>query len=173
MLNRLVLISAVSALALGTAAAQSPDKPAANAPAATTTTTTDMKTGEAKFVSSQKPDQWVATKFKGTDVVGTDDKKIGDVSDMLFDKAGKIEAYVISVGGFLGMGSKEVALEPTAFQVVPGDPNSATNRSPKLKLSMTKDELKNAPNFEYYKEPRATTGTAPGSTRPAPGGMTK
>ena len=42
---------------------------------------------------SQKPDQWLASKFKGTDVIGSDDKKIGDVSDILFDKDGKIEAY--------------------------------------------------------------------------------
>jgi hypothetical protein len=184
MLNRLVLISAVSALALGTAVAQSPDKPAANPSASptttttpsasTTTATTEVKSGEANFVAAQKPDQLLGSKFKGTDVMGPDDQKVGDVSDMLFDKSGKIEAYIISVGGFLGMGAKEVALPPTAFQVMPGDPNSATDRSPKLKISMTKDQLKNAPNFEAYKEPRATTGTAPGgSPRPAPGGMAK
>ena len=44
---------------------------------------------------SQKPDQWLASNFKGTDVLGPDDKKIGDVTDILFDKNGKIEAYVV------------------------------------------------------------------------------
>ena len=38
--------------------------------------------------------------------MGADNKKIGDVSDILFDKNGKIEAYVVSVGGFLGMGAQ-------------------------------------------------------------------
>ncbi|HVV63629.1 MAG TPA: PRC-barrel domain-containing protein [Pseudolabrys sp.] len=109
---------------------------------------------KAAVVSSQQPDQLLASKFKGTDVVGSDDKKIGDVSDILFDKSGKIEAYVISVGGFLGMGSKSVALAPTSFEVVP-----ATNGgSPKLKLSMSKDELKQAQNFKPYEPPRQTTG---------------
>jgi len=61
--------------------------------------------------------------------------KIGDVSDILFDKDGKIEAYVVSVGGFLGMGSKDVAIAPTSFDVVPGSNGSAD----KLKLSMSKD----------------------------------
>ena len=51
-------------------------------------------------------------------MIGSDDKKIGDVSDILFDKDGKIEAYVVGVGGFLGIGSKDVALAPSAFQVV-------------------------------------------------------
>jgi PRC-barrel domain len=175
MLNRLVLISAVSALALGSAIAQ--DRPATSPSATTTpTTSTDTKSTDAQFVSAQKSDQFIASKFKGTDVMGPDDQKVGDVSDLLFDKAGKIEAYVISVGGFLGMGSKDVALPPTAFQMVPGDPSSATNKSPKLKISMTKDQLKNAPNFEPYKEPRATTGAGGaggGATRPSPGGMAK
>ena len=77
-------------------------------------------TGSAKFVNSQRQDQYLASKFKGTDVVGSDSQKIGDVSDILFDKDGKIEAYVVGVGGFLGIGAKDVALAPTAFEVVRG-----------------------------------------------------
>ena len=115
----------------------------------------------AKFINSQRQDQYLASKFKGTDVIGSDDKKIGDVTDILFDKDGKIEAYVVSVGGFLGIGSKEVALAPTAFQVVAGD--KSKNESDKLRLSLTKDELKQAANFEPYKAPSSTTGM---STRP-------
>lgn len=111
----------------------------------------------AKFINSQRQDQHLASKFKGTDVVGADEAKIGDVSDILFDKDGKIEAYVVGVGGFLGIGAKDVALAPSAFQMVPGD--KSKNESDKLKLSMTKDELKNAATFEPYKAPSATTGT--------------
>jgi sporulation protein YlmC with PRC-barrel domain len=122
---------------------------------------------KAEFVMSQKPDQWLASKFKGTDVLGSDNKKIGDVSDILFDKSGKIEAFVISVGGFLGMGAKEVALAPSAFEVVPGDKGGAD----KLKVALTTDELKQAQNFARYSPPRpaSTTGSAPmkSPTRPA------
>jgi sporulation protein YlmC with PRC-barrel domain len=178
MLKKLALMSAVSLFAMGTALAQSPNEPATSSPPAASETKSDMKAGGAQFVAAQKPDQWVASKFKGTDVVGPDDQKVGDVSDILFDKNGtKIEAYVVSVGGFLGMGSKNVALAPSAFQSVPADPSSPTS-SPKLKISMTKDQLKDAPNFEPYKEPsRATTGTGGGAPRPGgmggPGGMGK
>jgi sporulation protein YlmC with PRC-barrel domain len=189
MLRKLALISAVSAFAIGTALAQSPNPPPSSDPPAmsqqdkstttqdkSTTTTTQstggmqsssMKSGE--FIPSQKPDQFLASSFKGTDVLGSDNQKIGDVSDILFDKNGKIDAYVVSVGGFLGIGSKDVALAPTAFQVVPADPNSVTDKSPKLKTSMTKDQLKEAANFEPYKEPRATTGTG-GAGAPRPSG---
>ena len=132
------------------------------------------KTTVGRSIIRLSPVQGGAIVFKGTDVLGSDNQKIGDVSDILFDKNGKIDAYVVSVGGFLGIGSKEVALAPTAFQVVPPDPNSVTDKSSKLKTSMTKDQLKEAANFEPYKEPRATTG-AGGAPRPSgsSGGMTK
>jgi len=131
----------------------------------TASSSTGMSTSGAKFVTTQNPDQWLASKFKGTDVIGTDDKKIGDVSDILFDKEGKIEAFIISVGGFLGVGSKDVALAPNAFTVVKGK----EGESDKLKLAMSTDELKQAQNFEPYKAPQTTTGAA---TRPGAGSST-
>jgi hypothetical protein len=69
---------------------------------------------DQQVVTSQRPDQFLASKFSGTDVVGADDKKVGDVSDILFDKDGKVLAYVVSVGGFLGIGSKNIAAVPTS-----------------------------------------------------------
>lgn len=183
MLNKLMLGVALSALTLSGAMAQStpsttatPDKPAMSSPAtpdasksttgaSSTSASSTADASSAKIVSTQSPDQWLASKFKGTDVVGTDDKKIGDVSDILFDKDGKIEAFVVSVGGFLGVGSKDVALAPTAFEVIKGSNGSAD----KLKLAMNKDELKQAQNFEPYKEPSRTTTGAAGGMRP--GGM--
>ena len=176
MLKKLMITTALSGLMVGAAFAQTkpldsapaatPTPPAATAPAPTgSTAATSATTGSAQFINTQKPDQWLASKFKGTDVIGADNEKIGDVSDMLFDKSGKIEAFVVSVGGFLGMGAKDVALAPAAFQVVAGD--KAKNESDKLRLSMTKDQLKQAANFEPYKEPRTTTGMG-GTPRPAP-----
>ena len=122
--------------------------------------------GSAQFVASQKPEQWLASRFRGTEVVGSDNQKIGSVNDILFDKDGKIEAYVISVGGFLGMGAKDVALAPTSFQVIAGD--KSKYEADKLKLSMNADQLKQAANFEPYNPPRATTGSGSQAPRPSP-----
>ena len=175
MLKTIMAAAAVSTLALTTALAQTTTPPAGSTPststppAATSTpatpapsTSNTSAAGKAHFVTKQTQDQWLATKFKGTDVIGTDDKKIGDVSDMLFDKDHKIIAYIVGVGGFLGIGQKDVALDPAAFQTVPG--SSATDY--KLRLSMTKDELKNAPTFEPYKESRPATTSSNAPTRP-------
>src|SRR5256885_7335234 len=94
----------------GSASAAEDAKPPPPAPAAKSTEMTQPSSSSAtpsatsaKFVNSQRQDQFLASKFKGTDVIGADDKKIGDVSDILFDKDGKIEAYVVGVGGFLGI----------------------------------------------------------------------
>jgi sporulation protein YlmC with PRC-barrel domain len=171
MLKRLALISAVSGLTLATALAQAPttsETPSATqqAPKMDAKPETTGGTGGAQFVAAQKPDQFLASKFKGTDVIGSENEKIGDITDILFDKDGKIEAFVVSVGGFLGMGAKDVAMAPKAFQFEK-DTNTA---SYKAKVSMSKDQLKQAANFEPHKEPpRTTTGAGGGS--PRPGGM--
>ena len=169
MLKKLMITTAVTSLMIGTAMAEgmSPSNPAATPapPAKSSTMTTPAPSkSSAQFIHAQKPDQYLASKFKGTDVIGADNQKIGDVSDMLFDKDGKIEAYVFGVGGFLGIGTKDVALAPSAFQVVPGD--KSKNESDKLRLSMTKDELKQAANFEPYKAPSSTTGSGTLGSRP-------
>ena len=78
------------------------------------------------------------------------------------------------VGGFLGIGEKSVAIDMSAFNPVPASTGSTTGAGAassedptnvKLKVTWTKDQLKNAPDFQYYKPPaRAverppTTGT--------------
>ncbi len=172
MLKKLMLTTAAAALVAGSAIAQSPAPDSPKAPPMQKTEPmpapgASAAQGSRQFVSVQATDQWLATKFKGTDVIGTDDKKIGDVSDILFDKDGKIEAYVVGVGGFLGIGAKDVALAPSAFQVVAGD--KSKNESDKLRLSMTKEQLTQASNFEPYKAPSQTTGMgSAGTPRPAP-----
>ena len=170
MLKRIMAVAAVSGLALTSALAQSTTTPsttptpsAANpAPTSTATAPTANPAGKANFVTQQSADQHLASKFKGTDVIGADDAKIGDVSDLLFDKDRKIIAFIVGVGGFLGIGSKDVAIEPASFQLVPGkDQNDF-----KLRLAMTKDELKAAPAFEPYQAPRPVSSSNTSPTRP-------
>lgn len=152
MLKKLMLTSAIGALMIGGAMAQT----STPSPGASSTPSTTA----AAPVAQQKPDQWLASKFSGTDVVGDDNQKIGDVTDILFDKNGKIEAYIVSVGGFLGIGSKHVALAPSSFQVMAGDPSGTSYD--RLKLSMSKDQLQQMASFEPYSPPRQTTGQGSG-----------
>jgi sporulation protein YlmC with PRC-barrel domain len=159
MLKKILLSTALSVAVASGAFAQSPSA-SDKEPAVKSDSMKSESSGKTNFVSSQKPDQWLASKFKGTDVVGSDNEKIGDVSDILFDKSGKVEAFVISVGGVLGVGAKELALAPSSFDVVPGQNGS----SDKLKLAATKDELKNAQTFARYEPPRPTGTTGSGNS---------
>ncbi len=176
MLKKLMIGTALGAITLSSALAQS--NPGTSSPSSPPVTQSDSTSSSSmshqtrttagdKVIASQSSSQFLASKFQGIDVVGTDDKKIGDVNDVLFDQQGKIEAYVVGVGGFLGIGSKNVALAPSAFQVVKGD----TISSDKLKLSMSREELQSAAAFEPYKEPaRTTTGSGLGSSPSGLGG---
>jgi sporulation protein YlmC with PRC-barrel domain len=159
MLKRLMMTTAAVALVAGTAVAQSPAPDAPKAPPAAKSETmpTPGATGARQFVTQQSSDQWLATKFKGTDVIGSNNEKIGDVSDMLIDQQGRIVAYIVGVGGFLGIGQKDVALAPNAFQLQP----ASDREEMKLKLAMTRDELKDAPEFKAAASRPATTGQTP------------
>ncbi len=171
MLKTLMISTAVSTLMVSGAFAQA--NPPAHPPAMTS------PAASPKFLAQQKADQWTFSKFKGTDVLGPDNAHIGDVEDVVFDKNGKVEAVVVGVGGFLGIGEKNVALDMSAFQIVPASTNSSTSNDPndiKLKVSWTKDQLKTAPGFQYYKaqarQTSPTTGMAPRpATPPAPAPM--
>ena len=50
------------------------------------------------------------TNFYKQNVYDPSDNKIGDVDDVLIDKEGRVTAMIIGVGGFLGMGEKDVAV---------------------------------------------------------------
>src|SRR5262249_48117519 len=95
-------------------------------------------------------------------VLGSDNQKVGDVVDILFDKSGQVRAFVVGVGGVLGLGAKEVAIDLTQFREVPaGNGNRA-----QLKVSMTKDQLTQAPDFKPLPSPPATAGAAPSGSPP-------
>src|SRR5690242_19791831 len=54
---------------------------------------------------------WPASKIKGLNVYNQNNEKIGDISDLMLSKDGKIDDVVISVGGFLGIGTHDVAVK--------------------------------------------------------------
>jgi sporulation protein YlmC with PRC-barrel domain len=112
----------------------------------------------------------LVSNLKGVDVMGNNNEKIGDISDILVSKDGKVEAYLLSIGGFLGVGGKEVALNPSAVQL------TQENNNWKAKVNMSKDQLAQAPDFKRQDDRATTTGSSPagsgaGTTpRSAPGG---
>jgi len=179
MLNKIIMTTALSGLMIGGALAQTTQPMTPTQPQATQPASPSMAAGDAKFINTQATDQWLSSNFIGVDVVGPDNVKIGDITDILFEKNGNVVGYVVGIGGFLGIGAKNVALAPSSFQVVPADAGRATTGSAataaraddvKLKLNMTKDQLQQAASFESKREQDAKARAA---AQPAPGGMNR
>ena len=63
----------------------------------------------ARPICTEMPTGTTVTNFYKQNVYDADNK-IGDVDDVLIDKEGKVTAMIIAVGGFLGMGEKDVAV---------------------------------------------------------------
>ena len=90
-------------------------------------------------------ESWTVTNYYKQAVYDPKENKIGDVDDVLIDKSGKITGLVIGVGGFLGVGEKDV--------IVPFSAVKTTKKNDKwwLTADESKDDLKNAPGFKYDK----------------------
>ncbi|MDF2115115.1 PRC-barrel domain-containing protein [Roseiarcaceae bacterium H3SJ34-1] len=120
---------------------------------------------------------WRGSKMIGVDVYDTAGEKVGDISEVLLDTSGKVAGYVIGVGGFLGMGTRDIMVTPEKlkFSTEPmrtTTTSNATDRTPTgststtgtarparaadekwypdhAVMATTKDELKAMPEFKY------------------------
>jgi sporulation protein YlmC with PRC-barrel domain len=93
----------------------------------------------------RQPAGTTVTNFYKQNVYDPADNKIGDVDDVLIDKEGRITAMIIGVGGFLGMGEKDVAVPFSSVRA------SEKNNKWYLVLNTNKEALKGAPGFTYDK----------------------
>jgi sporulation protein YlmC with PRC-barrel domain len=132
MLNKLVLAAAVTAIVTGAAFAQQ-------------TTTGAGTPAQTQALTTLPQNTTTVTNYYKQNVYDPSDTKIGEISDVLVNKEGKVDAFIVSVGGFLGVGEKDVA--------VPFDAIHATEKNGKWYLTMnaTKDALKNAHGYKYDK----------------------
>jgi sporulation protein YlmC with PRC-barrel domain len=132
-------------------AAVAPKDDAATAPkdGAATTTTVTSTTEAIQFTSSVTPDQMVFSKLKGMDVRNAAGENLGDINDVVVDKSGKPTVAIIGVGGFLGIGEKNVGVP---FQALEFTMSNDTNMRV-ARLDVTKDALTAAPTFVYADEP--------------------
>ncbi len=96
-----------------------------------------------KFLTQQQDGQMLASNIMGQTVYDSGGNNLGSVNDIVFDKDNHIVAVVIGVGGFLGIGQKNVAVSMGAISQTTDE-----NGKPKLVLDATKDALDQAPAFE-------------------------
>lgn len=107
-----LVIAAVTAAALSSAAAFAQTSPptATPDPAPKAVPAEKVAPPASLNMTEQKQGQWRSSKLIGLNVYNGADEKIGDISEILIDQTGKIEAVVVGVGGFLGIGQHDVAV---------------------------------------------------------------
>jgi sporulation protein YlmC with PRC-barrel domain len=96
---------------------------------------------DGAFKLAQGSNEWRVANYVGKPIVNASGEKIGDVSDMLFDRSGKITTVVVGVGGFLGLGAKQVALPYEAVTY------SEQNGERQIMVPLTKEALQAAPDY--------------------------
>ena len=72
-----------------------------------------------KPLAAPQPGQIMGSDLRGTRVYGANNESIGDISDLLLDRQGQVVAAIVGVGGFLGIGQKDVAVPFQALEIVP------------------------------------------------------
>ena len=123
---------------------------------AQTTMTREPSTGRS--VVTNPSYQLLASDIYKANVYDPSEHKIGDVSDLMIDSNGNVTAAIISVGGFLGIGQKDVVIPFKELQISMRDGKNW------LVLNRTKDELKTAPAYNNTGSPSEYRGKG-GDTR--------
>jgi sporulation protein YlmC with PRC-barrel domain len=126
-------------------------------------------TSQLSFLQAPQGNQVLATELMDARIFGSDGNSIGPITDILLDRAGQVHGVVFGVGGFLGIGEKNVAVSYTALQITPlqqggsATTQGASSRSThwnnqyRITLNATRDQLRSAPDFRSQRS--ATTGS--------------
>jgi len=113
-MNKLLTgVSLVTLLAIGPAIAQtkSPDPSVNNAPTITAPAP-GAGSGSAAMPSATQTatGQWRASNLLNSSIRNAANETVGDINDLLVDNSGKVTSVIVGVGGFLGIGERNVAV---------------------------------------------------------------
>jgi sporulation protein YlmC with PRC-barrel domain len=98
----------------------------------------------SEFVSIPTSDQ-LTSNVIGLDVYNNDNKDVGQIKDIAMNQRGHAEAFILSVGGFLGMGDHYVAVDPSDVKVS----YNSSDKKWHATMNASADQLKAAPEFKY------------------------
>lgn len=87
-----------------------------------------------------------ASKLIGLDVQSPEDKKVGDIGEVVLDKSGKVEGVVVDVGGFLGIATHPVLLDWKDVTLATQDGKD------RAVVNLTKEKLEQMPAYEVSKQ---------------------
>jgi sporulation protein YlmC with PRC-barrel domain len=166
---RRVMIAAASALALLSGPVVAQTSPAPGGSPQPGTTTPGLTPGAIAPASAPAHNPLTledVSKIKGTNVYGSDGKKIGDVSTALMKPESKtIDRLVVNSGGLLGVGSHQAALPLSEFQ---WDAEKGG-----FKIAKTADDLKAMPAWQESSSMGSTGSSQPPAGTLPPAGAAR
>jgi sporulation protein YlmC with PRC-barrel domain len=102
-----------------------------------------VRSGSAdQYVTVPSSDD-LSSKLVGLDIYNKDNKDLGTIKDIALNPNGRATAYIVSVGGFVGVGDHYVAVNPEAVNI------TYKNNKWQASMNATVDQLKSAPEFKY------------------------
>ena len=101
----------------------------------------------------------------GKNVHSSTGEDMGRLVDVIVDTDGRPRAAIIDFGGFLGVGSRKIAVDWSALKFVPNDPKGNV-----ITVALTKDQVKAAPEFKEGSPvvPLGAANAPPAAPPPAP-----
>ena len=128
-MRRIILTSAVGLAMISFANAQ--------------TATMTEETQTEVFVTA-KPTDVLSYNLVGLSILNGDNTNIGEIKDLIISD-GQLAGYIVSVGGFLGVGEKYVVISPEAVDITYFDDEKKWSAV----MNSTKEEIQKAPEFKY------------------------
>lgn len=104
----------------------------------------------------QRASQTLSSELVGMNVVGADGESIGEVSELIIEDA-QVTGAVLDVGGFLGLGAKQIGVPWDAIDV------SQVDGSTVAMVALTKDQLASMPEFRTLAEVKAEQSRSSGT----------
>ncbi len=133
-------VASLLTLTLAVGAAFSEDSP--------TPAQSDQPAGTAAPAPAAPPSMTVLNKHEvegilGREVLSAANENMGRIVDVLVDRGGQVRAAIIDFGGFLGVGSRKIAVDWSALHFPPPGQAGA-----KISLELTRDQVKAAPEYQ-------------------------
>ena len=153
--SRFWTILAVTAAALVAAGGPSAEEAGVTQTPVNQPATTGARTPAAE-VSLTVLGSWQAQGVLGREVRSTADENMGRIVDVIVDRAGQVRAAIIDFGGFLGVGSRRIAVDWNAFRFRPDSANRDV-----IALELTRDQVRAAPEYKD-KQPVVVLGATGG-----------
>lgn len=144
-MSRKLILASVSALAL---ALVSPSF-AAEQPGSAAERAASPMTRQTNQVDAQK--------MIGRELLNASNDKIGSIDSVMLAQDGKVQAVIVNIGGFLGLGERNVAINWSDISV------SADGK--RITTALTRDQLKALPEYRYADDKRRGTAFEAGNGR--------